>query len=99
MNEFVCTMDDDTGNYTIFSHSLALEIKEEVNRENDKIWGMHFYGAHSQLGIGAGIVFISPQGDVMNFAYRLEFEAANNVVEHGANILGLELALETGIKV
>jgi ribonuclease HI len=45
------------------------------------------------------IVFISPQGIAMNFSYRLEFMAMNNIVEYEALLLGLKLALEMGIKV
>jgi hypothetical protein len=94
MNEFVCTFDNDMGNHAILSHSLTPEIKEEARGENEEIWKMHFDGAHSRLGTSAGIVFISPQGDVLNFSYRLEFEATNNIAEYEALLLGLELALE-----
>jgi hypothetical protein len=77
MNDFVCMVDDNLGNYAILSHSLALEIVEEET--HDEIWTMYFDGAQSQLGNGVGIVLISPKKNTLIFSYRLEFEATNNV--------------------
>ena len=59
---------------------------------------MNFDGAHSRAGKGAGVVITSPKGKIFNFAYRLEFEATNNVVEYEALLLGLETAKDMGIK-
>ena len=42
---------------------------------------MYFDGAYSKSGKGAGIVIISPSNKIYNFAFRLEFEASNNVAE------------------
>jgi ribonuclease HI len=49
--------------------------------------------------LGAGTVFTSPLGETLKFSYRLDFEATNNVAEDKALFLGLELAIEMGIKV
>ena len=43
-------------------------------------------------------MIISPSNKVYNFAFRLEFEASNNVVEYEALLLGLETAKDMGIK-
>ena len=59
---------------------------------------MYFDGAYSKTGKGAGIVIISPSNKVYNFAFRLEFEASNNVAEYEALLLGLETAKDMGIK-
>jgi hypothetical protein len=98
MNEFICSLDDDMGNYIVLSHSLAPKIGEGEKGVNDEIWRMHFDGAHSQHGIGVGIVFTSLLGDTMNFSCMLEFEATHNVAEYEALFLGLELATEMEIK-
>ena len=45
-----------------------------------------------------GIVIISPSDKIYNFAFRLEFEASNNVAEYEALLLGLETAKDMGIK-
>ena len=40
---------------------------------------MNFDGAHSRYGKGSRVVVTSPRGKKFNFAFRLEFEATNNV--------------------
>ena len=59
---------------------------------------MNFDGAHSRAGKGTGVVITSPKGTTFNFAYRLEFEATNNVTEYEALLLGLEMTKNMGIK-
>ena len=88
---------DDLGNYAILVNSIAL-LKKEVESKNDWIWHMNFDDAHSKFGKGAGIVFASPLGHIFKFAYRLEFDATNNVVEYEALLLGLDLAKDLKIK-
>ena len=66
--------------------------------EFDKVWYLNFDGAFSRAGKGAGIVLQSPNGEVMKFSYRLEFDATNNVAEYEALLLGLELCKDKGIK-
>ena len=58
---------------------------------------MYFDGAYSKAGKGVGIVIISPSNQIYNFAFRLEFEASNNVVEYETLFLGLETAKDMGI--
>ena len=55
--------------------------------------------AHSRARKGAGVVITSPKGKTFNFAYRLVFEATNNVAEYEALLLGLEMARDMGIKI
>jgi ribonuclease HI len=59
---------------------------------------MNFDGAFSRAGKGAGIVLQAPNGKVSKFAYRLEFDATNNVAEYEALLLGLELCRDRGVK-
>ena len=59
---------------------------------------MNFDGAYSKAGKGARIVIVWPEGKVFNFAFRLEFEATNNVAEYEALLLGIEIAKDMGIK-
>jgi ribonuclease HI len=59
---------------------------------------MHFDGAFSRSGKGVGIVIESPSGREFKFAYRLVFDATNNVVECEALLLGLELYKDMGVK-
>ena len=59
---------------------------------------MHFDSAYSTSGKGFGIVIMSPSSRVFKFAYKLEFDATNNVVEYEALLLGLEMCKGMGIK-
>ena len=89
---------DDIGTYTCYSTFLA-PLKEKIKDEKvDEIWRMNFDGAHSRARKGAGVVITSPKGKIFNFAYKLEFEETNNVVEYEALLLGLETAKDMGIK-
>ena len=97
-NEFAHSIDN-FENYVILSNFMA-PIKENVKNEKvDEVWQMYFDGAYSKAGKGAGIVIISPSNKIYNFAFRLEFEASNNVVEYEALFIGLETTKDTGIKV
>jgi ribonuclease HI len=90
--------EDDFGNYAILSNSLEL-IEEEAKEERiSEVWHMHFDGAFSRSGKGAGIVIESPSGQEFSFAYRLEFDDTNNVAEYEALLLGLELCKNMGVK-
>ena len=60
---------------------------------------MSFYGACSKAGKGAGIVITSSSDLKFNFAYKLEFDASNNVAEYEALLLELEIAKDMGIHV
>ena len=65
-------------------------------------WCMYFDGAANQSGYGIGVLLVSPQGDHIPRSVRLAFSdrhpATNNIVEYEACILGLETALELGIR-
>jgi ribonuclease HI/transposase InsO family protein len=98
-NEFICQTSD-MGNFSICSNFLApVEEKFKDEKETNKAWKMNFDGAHSRSGKGAGIVLVSPTGKSHNFAFRLEFDATNNVAEYEALLLGLEIAKDMGIKI
>jgi ribonuclease HI len=43
-------------------------------------------------------VLQAPRGEVLKFAYRLEFDATDNVAKYEALLLGLELCRDRGIK-
>ena len=59
---------------------------------------MYFDRAYSKTGKGVGILIISLSDKIYNFAFRLEFEASNNVAENEALLLGLETTKDMGIK-
>ena len=65
-------------------------------------WHMYFDGAANHFGYGIGVLLISSHGDHIPRSVRLAFTdrytATNNIVEYEACILGLETALELGIR-
>ena len=65
-------------------------------------WHMYFDYAANHYGYGICVLLISPHGDHIPRSVRLAFSnqhlATNNIVEYEACILGLETALELGIR-
>nr|CAN67021.1 hypothetical protein VITISV_007533 [Vitis vinifera] len=65
-------------------------------------WRMYFDGVANHSGYGIGVLLIFPHGDHIPKSVRLAFSdrhpATNNIVEYEACILGLETALELGIR-
>jgi hypothetical protein len=98
-NEFICQTSN-MENFSICSNFLApIEEKFKDEKESNKAWKINFDGAHSRSGKGAGIVLVSPTGKSHNFAFRLEFDATNDVAEYEALLLGLEIAKDMGLKI
>ena len=63
---------------------------------------MYFDGAANQSGYGIGVLLVSPQGGHIPRSVRLAYfdrhPTTNNIVEYEACVLGLETALELGIR-
>ena len=59
---------------------------------------MYFDGSVMKTGAGAGLLFISPLGDHMQYVVCLQFPASNNMAEYEALLSGLRIAIELGIK-
>ncbi|XP_019171054.1 PREDICTED: uncharacterized protein LOC109166617 [Ipomoea nil] len=55
-------------------------------------WKMYFDGASHREGAGAGVVFVTPEGEVLPYSFTLTEQCSNNVAEYQALILGLEIA-------
>jgi ribonuclease HI len=58
---------------------------------------MYFDGSYTLKGVGAGVVLIPPEGDVLKYAIQLEFSATNNIVEYERLVNGLRLAKDLSI--
>ncbi|XP_070013848.1 uncharacterized protein [Nicotiana sylvestris] len=57
-------------------------------------WKMYFDGAAHRGGAGAGVVFVTPQGEVLPYSFILTQLCSNNVAEYQALILGLEMVVD-----
>ncbi|XP_070046283.1 uncharacterized protein [Nicotiana tomentosiformis] len=55
---------------------------------------IYFDGAAHRGGAGAGVVFVTSQGEVLPYSFTLMQLCSNNVVEYQALILGLEMDVE-----
>ena len=57
---------------------------------------MHFDGAVNSRGAGIGIILITPDGEMIPLAKKLDFKVINNQVEYEACIFGLEALRNVG---
>ena len=72
------------------------------------IWKMYFDGASSmdpatssslpRIKVGAGIVFVTPAGGIIQHSVSFSEPRTNNEAEYEALILGLEIAIQMGIE-
>jgi hypothetical protein len=64
MNELVC-YEEDLGSYTVLATKVAPPKNVNI------AWKMNFDGAKSRMGTSAEIVFTSPRGDTLCYAFCL----------------------------
>ncbi|CAL8133932.1 unnamed protein product [Prunus armeniaca] len=62
------------------------------------LWTLYVDGSSNAQGCEAGLVLISPDKIVLEYALRFKFHASNNEAEYEALITGLRLANEIGAK-
>nr|XP_027093723.1 protein NYNRIN-like [Coffea arabica] len=55
---------------------------------------MYFDGSAHRDGAGAGVVFYTPEADILLFSFTLTRRCSNSVVEYHVLILGLETAVD-----
>jgi hypothetical protein len=61
-------------------------------------WVIYFDGSYTLKGVGAGVVLIPPEGDMLKYAIQIEFPATNNIPEYEGLVTGLQLAKKLGIQ-
>ncbi|XP_074304558.1 uncharacterized protein LOC141639296 [Silene latifolia] len=61
-------------------------------------WQMYFDGAARKDGAGAEVVFVTPQNHLMPYSFTLTQLCSNNMAEYQALILGLQMAIEIGVR-
>jgi ribonuclease HI len=59
---------------------------------------MYFDGSLKLGGVGAGVLFISPDGKQLKYILLILWPATNNEVEYKALLHGLRVAVSLGIK-
>ncbi|XP_024177714.1 uncharacterized protein LOC112183573 [Rosa chinensis] len=61
-------------------------------------WRLYVDGASNKKTSGAGILLISPDDQVYEYALKFAFKASNNTAEYETLIAGLQIAWELGIQ-
>ncbi|KAL0434199.1 UNVERIFIED_CONTAM: hypothetical protein Slati_2754200 [Sesamum latifolium] len=57
-------------------------------------WKMYFDGASQKKGAGAGVIFITSDGEVLPYSFILTQNCSNNIAEYQTLILGLKMTLD-----
>nr|XP_027119712.1 uncharacterized protein LOC113736786 [Coffea arabica] len=73
---------------------LTDELPDEEVFMVELPWSMYFDGAAHRDGAGAGVVFYTPEADILPYSFTLTRRCSNNVAEYQALILGLETAVD-----
>nr|XP_027071991.1 uncharacterized protein LOC113696809 [Coffea arabica] len=73
---------------------LTDELPDEEVFMVESSWSMYFDGAAHRDGAGAGVVFYTPEADILPYSFTLTRRCSNNVAEYQALILGLETAVD-----
>ena len=60
-------------------------------------WMMFFDGLAHYDGTCAGVVFVSPQRQILPYSFVLSERCSNNVAEYQALIIGLQMTIEMKI--
>ncbi|XP_042413219.1 uncharacterized protein LOC122002198 [Zingiber officinale] len=80
----------------IKAQALADFLTEVHQTSSEEIWKIYVDGSANHHGSGVGVLVISPQGDILQLAVRLNFRATNNEAEYEALLAGLQAARHVG---
>ncbi|XP_074560279.1 uncharacterized protein LOC141816393 [Curcuma longa] len=80
----------------IKAQALADFLKEVVSGESTETWKIYVDGSATKNDSGVGVVLCSPQGETLQLAVRLQFQATNNEAEYEALLTGLQAARHVG---
>jgi ribonuclease HI len=75
-----------------------IEIQQPTTDAILDHWKMYFDGSLKLGGVGAGVLFISPDGKQLKYVLQILWPATNNEAEYEALIHGLQVAASLGIK-
>jgi hypothetical protein len=77
--------------------SERTETQQPPPTEKPEHWKMYFDGSLNLEGAGAGVLFISLQGDHLKYVLQIHYKASNNGAEYKALIHGLRITVSLGI--
>ncbi|XP_027157300.1 uncharacterized protein LOC113758771 [Coffea eugenioides] len=73
---------------------LIDELLDEEVFMIESSWSMYFDGATHHDGTGVGVIFYTPQANILLYSFTLTRQCSNNVAEYQALILGFEIAVD-----
>jgi ribonuclease HI len=59
---------------------------------------MYFDGSYTLKGVGAGVVLIPPEGDILKYVVQFKFPITNNIAEYEGLVTGLWLTKDLSIQ-
>lgn len=79
--------------------ALADFIQEATYEGEDQgLWNIFVDGSATMGGSGAGIFVVTPEGEELEYAVKLDFRASNNEAEYEALLKGLNIASSLGAR-
>ena len=87
---------------TAIKGQVVINFIAEFTHDEDKgakepsQWSVHTDGSSNRQVERAGVVLLSPEGDVVECMIRLDFPTTNNEAEYEALVAGLDLARAVG---
>ncbi|XP_073152040.1 uncharacterized protein [Henckelia pumila] len=78
------------------AQALADFLAKTRHMEAEDLWKVYVDGSSNSEGCGVGVFLISPRGDEIRLAVRLDFRASNNEAEYEAVLIGLRAAKQAG---
>ncbi|KAM1049244.1 hypothetical protein ACFX2C_028367 [Malus domestica] len=76
---------------------VSLPSKTQKIEPTAPTWSLYVDGSSNQQGCGAGLVFMTLDKMVMEYALRFKFKASNNKAKYEALLAGLRLAKHIGV--
>ncbi|XP_026458865.1 uncharacterized protein LOC113359453 [Papaver somniferum] len=82
---------------TALHEDLPMEFPE-ISFIKEEAWLLYFDGSATPSNNtgGAGIVLVSPTGELFSHSFKLDFQCTNNSAEYEAFLIGLSLAKQAG---
>jgi hypothetical protein len=74
------------------------DLSEPLDQGLIEYWKMYFDGSLNIDGVGAGVLFISPNKDELRYVLSLHFPSSNNTKEYEACLHGMRIVVELGVK-
>ncbi|XP_075492659.1 uncharacterized protein LOC142530733 [Primulina tabacum] len=80
----------------IEAHALSDFLSEMIQPSEEEVWKVSVDGASSLVGCGVGVVLVSPLGEKVKLALRIDSRITNNEAEYEAVLAGIRAAREVG---